>query len=181
MEKLMERFELLKKRIFDEDFLYRNRTIIPYFLFVYDPDKEHWINDKIEGLMNSTKEKGNVFQTVNLFDVFLNIFEDDVEDLIEIEKEEGIEVLLEAVGPTLDDNIVDCFTSLTEDAEVVLLNGIGTAYPYIHVSGMLKRLSTSGYMKPIIVFYPGTFNGMELSLFNKSNIIEDEYQIYVIA
>lgn len=183
MEKLIERFELLQRRILDEDFLYRNRTIIPYFLFVYDADKESWMNKKIEELMIDTKTQGKEFRILNLFDLFLHIFQEDIEELMDLENEEGTQEVLEAVEATLDDKqtVVDAFESLTEGAEVILLNGVGTAYPFLHVSGLLKRLATSGYMKPIIVFYPGTFNGMELSLFNHSDIIEDEYQIYVIA
>lgn len=183
MEKLIERFELLQRRIFDEDFLYHNRTIIPYFLFVYDPVKENWMNGKIEELLIDARKRGKNFRILNLFDLFLHIFEEDIEELMEMENEEGTYEVMEAVEATLDDKqvVVDAFESLTEEAEVILLNGIGTAYPFLHVSGLLKRLAASGYVKPIIVFYPGTFNGMELSLFNRSNIIEDEYQIYVIA
>jgi|SRR5699024_6393929 len=183
MNNLEERFDLLQRRIFDEDFLYRNKTIIPYFLFVYSPDKEQYINKQIEELVDNAKSKGKEFRIINLFDLFLHIFESDVDHLIKMEKEAGTQEVLEAIEPILDDRetVVKAFESISEGAEVVLLNGIGTAYPFLHVSGLLDRLSVSGYLKPIIAFYPGTFNGMELSLFNRSDIIEDEYQIYVIA
>lgn len=183
MELLDERFKTLGRRLFDEEFLTQQRTIIPNYLFAYHPSEEAFVGKAVkELLIRATNEKKSIIE-VNLFDVFCEVFAEDMEDILGLEETEGFSEVIEAVEPTLNDgeSLIVAFNTLAGNAEVVLLTGVGTAYPFIHASGLLKRLAVSGNSRPVIVFYPGTFNGTQLSLFGHYEAVEDEYQIYVIA
>jgi hypothetical protein len=183
MDILQERFNTLERRLFIENFLDEKRTIIPHFLFTYQGEHEAYVNQGVKKLLMKAEEYDKRILEVNLFDVFTTLFSEELEDVMALSEDEGLETLLDAVEPTLNDrdSLVETFKSLSRESDVVLLTGVGTAYPILHTSGLLKRLAMSGYSKPIIVFYPGTFNGTQLKLFDRYESIEDEYQIYVIA
>ena len=183
METLQERFATLERRLFVENFLDEQRTIIPNFLFAYQGEQEAYVNKSVQEILMKAEEHQKKIVEVNLFDVFTTLFAEELEDVFALAESEGLEMLLDAVEPTLNDSdsLVEVFNTLSKDSDVVLLTGVGTAYPIIHTSGILKRLATSGHSKPIIVFYPGTFNGTQLKLFDRHETVEDEYQIYVIA
>jgi len=183
VEKIQERLLTLERRLFDDDFLEQQRTIIPYYLFVYQLEEEYVVTEGVENLLNRSETVGKAVVEVNLFDIFQEVFKDDLEAIDEMMEIEGLAEVLEAVEPTLNDgkSIVEGFNVLAGEAELILLTGIGTAYPFINVSGLLKRLAVSGNSRRIVVFYPGTFNGTQLSLFGRHEATEDEYQIYIIA
>ena len=110
------------------------------------------------------------------------IFEEDLDDVRNLAKEGGLEELLDAVSPVLSGtDLIDMFKKLTDESDAVLITGIGAAYPLIHVSILLKKLGAIGYKKPLVIFYPGTFNGMQLKLFDRIDTAENEYQIISIA
>lgn len=182
-EILNERFQILQRRLLDEDFLSQQRTIIPYFLFTYDLKDEEFVKKGIQDTLNLTLQAGQKVTEVNLFDVFEAVFEEDLEAIEDLLVEEGLDAVMDAIEPTIDDgiSIVDAFETLAGESDIVFLTGAGTAYPFLHTSGLLKRLSVSGNARPIIVFYPGKFNGTQLSLFGKHEMTENEYQIYTIA
>ncbi|MED3382665.1 DUF1788 domain-containing protein [Bacillus tropicus] len=183
METLQKRFATLERRLFVENFLDEQRTIIPNFLFTYRGEQEVYVKQGVQKILMTAKEHTKKLVEVNLYDIFTTLFAEEIEDVFALAEAEGLEMLLDAVEPTLNDSdsLVEAFNNLSKDSDVVLLTGVGTAYPIIHTSGLLKRLATSGHSKPIIVFYPGTFNGTQLKLFDRYEVVEDEYQIYVIA
>lgn len=183
MGTLQERFATLERRLFIENFLDEQRTIIPNFLFAYQGEQEVYVNQGVQKILKRAKENEKKIVEVNLFDVFTTLFAEELEDVFTLAESEGLEMLLDAVEPTLNDgdSLVEAFNNLAKDSDVVLLTGVGTAYPIIHTSGLLKRLAASGHSRPIIVFYPGSFNGTQLKLFDRYEAVEDEYQIYVIA
>lgn len=180
---LEERFQTLQRRLLDEDFLSQQRTIIPYFLFTYDLKDEELVKKGIQETLELELQAGQEVTQVNLYDVFETVFEEDLEAIEDLLIDEGLDAVMDAIEPTIDDgiSIVEAFNKLAGDARIVFLTGAGTAYPFLHTSGLLKRLSVSGNARPIIVFYPGKFNGTQLSLFGKHEMTENEYQIYTIA
>ena len=183
MNHLQDRFTVLKRRIFEDNFLDADRTILPNFLFNYSQEEEFFVRKGVKEILSMAKNRGKSIVEINLFDLFLKVFEEDLDDVFELANSDGVEELLEAIAPVLSDgeDLIETFKVMIGEHQIVLLTGVGTAYPMLHSSGLLKRLGASGYNKPIIVFYPGTFNRTQLKLFNRFEAIEDEYQINPIA
>ena len=50
--------------------------------------------------------------------------------------------------------------------DLVLITGVGEAYPFIRVHALLEALQSYFNDVPILVMYPGSFDGHELRLFN---------------
>ena len=51
--------------------------------------------------------------------------------------------------------------------EIVVLTGIGNAYPLIRTHDLLNNLQILMKNKPLVVFYPGSYSGQILSLFEQ--------------
>jgi hypothetical protein len=49
--------------------------------------------------------------------------------------------------------------------DVLFLTGVGKAYPFMRSHKMLDSMQQAFADVPIVMFYPGTFNGQDLNLF----------------
>ena len=54
-----------------------------------------------------------------------------------------------------------------EHGDVLFLTGIGKVYPFMRSHKMLDSMQQEFSDIPIVMFYPGEFNGQSLILFNK--------------
>ncbi|MEH7308808.1 BREX protein BrxB domain-containing protein, partial [Neobacillus drentensis] len=119
---------------------------------------------------------------INLFEFLLSFFKDELEELKELSEEEGIDGLIDAIETILDEQqtVVESFIAQTEEAEIIFITGVGSAYPYIRSSQLLKMLSVNAYRKPIVLFYPGQFTGLRLKMFGILDN-EDDYQLSRIS
>jgi hypothetical protein len=54
-----------------------------------------------------------------------------------------------------------------QHGDVLFLTGIGKVFPFMRSHIMLNIMQETFADIPIVVFYPGTFNGQELTLFDK--------------
>ena len=107
-------------------------------------------------------QKGIVIKNINLYDEMLYLIGDDLQDYLEaddITKQEMFEDF---------SNILDLNNKLTpyiadmidsSDAEIIMLTGVGEAYPFIRVHSLLEALPTRQKRnRPIVVFYPGAYD-----------------------
>ena len=178
---IYKRLENLEARIHQEGFTSPTGigSEIPHFVFDYPAEDELIIRTYTKGLLKRTPLN---IKEINLFDFLLSLFEDDLEDLVEMANEDGVEELLLAIQPVLEDRhlLIDTFIEMVGEADIVLITGVGTVHPFIRSSHLLKKLSNHAYRTPIVLFYPGHFSGLDLRLFNRFNH-EDEYQITRIS
>lgn len=178
---IYKRLEQLETRIHQEGFTKPTGigSEIPHFVLDYPAEDELIVRTYIEGLL---KRSPLNIKEINLFEFLLALFEDDLDDLIEMANEDGVEELLLAIQPVLEDRhlLIDTFIEVAGDADLVFITGIGTVHPFIRASHLLKKLSNHAYRTPLILFYPGHFSGLDLRLFNQFNH-EDEYQITRIS
>lgn len=54
-----------------------------------------------------------------------------------------------------------------KNQDVLVLTGIGKIHPYMRSHKMLDSMQHLFADIPIVMFYPGTFNGQTLNLFNE--------------
>ncbi|OXM13286.1 DUF1788 domain-containing protein [Paenibacillus herberti] len=152
---------------------------IPHFVFDYPAEDELEVRSFVRRLVDQTSLN---ICNVNLFELFLHLFEDEIDDLMELGDEEGYEGLVEATETVLDhqQTLVNAFLDQVNDAELVLITGVGSAFPFIRSSQLLKLLASIAYRRPIVLFYPGYFTGLQLRLFNRI-MNEDQYQLSRIS
>ena len=171
-----ERLDKIWDRISDEDFL-ANRGVaneVRYYVFDYEPCDELIIREKIKALKKQNNPDADGFQIVeyDLYEMVIKILEEKgyIEKCIKFEDDKGMEYLYTAVTKMLrltnDDNlIVSRVLENTPKNAVVFLTGVGKVFPFVRSHNVLNNLHQVLDSVPVVMFYPGTWNGQSLSLF----------------
>ena len=181
MSQTYERLREMEKRINEESFpaLKGIGSEIPHYVFDYPAEDELQVRAYIQRLLQQTSL--NIVE-INLFRFLLSLFEDELDELIEISEEGGYEELVKTFQTILEDQnyIVKAFIEQAGDAELIFITGVGNAFPFLRSSQLLIKLSDNAFRKPIVLFYPGYFTGIELRLFGILRN-EDRYQLSRIS
>jgi len=91
-----------------------------------------------------------------------------------MEKNEGSEELLEAIKTFAPpDAFIEKIAKESDEAEIILITGVGQIYPFVRSHTILNKLHSVIENKPLILFYPGKYDGQKLELFNK--LKDDNY------
>lgn len=171
-----ERLDKIWDRISDEDFL-ANRGVaneVRYYVFDYEPCDELIIREKIKSLKKQNNPDADGFQIVeyDLYEMIIQILEEKgyLEKCIKFEEQKGMEYLYTAVTKMLrltnDDNlIVNRIVENTPNNAVVFLTGVGKVFPFVRSHNVMNNLHQVLDNVPVVMFYPGTWNGQSLSLF----------------
>ena len=177
-----DRLNKMEKRINEEGFTTPTGigSEIPHYVFDYPAEDELIVRSYIEGLLKRTSLK---IKEINLFKFLLSFYEEDeLEELIEISEEEGYEEIV-CIFQTIIEHphiMAQSFIEKAKDAELIFITGVGNAYPFLRSSQLLKKISDHAFRKPIILFYPGHFTGLDLRLFGILHN-EDQYQLTRIS
>ena len=168
------------KRISDEEFL-ANRGVaneVRYYVFDYDASMELVVRRKIELLQKQNNPQADGFE-IGVFDLYqmvLDILEERgyVEKCIKFEKTKGREYLYNAVSKLLrltssSNLIVNRIVEQTPEYAVVFLTGVGKVFPFVRSHNILNNLHQVLDSVPVVMFYPGKWNGESLSLFGTIN------------
>lgn len=171
-----ERLDKIWDRISDKDFL-ANRGVaneVRYYVFDYEPCDELVVRDKIKALKKQNIPDADGFQIVeyDLYEIVIQILEEKgyIDKCIKFEEQKGMEYLYTAVTKMLrltnDDNlIVNRIVNNTPKNAVVFLTGVGKVFPFVRSHNVLNNLHQVLDSVPVVMFYPGTWNGQSLSLF----------------
>ena len=171
-----ERLDKIWDRISDQDFL-ANRGVaneVRYYVFDYEPCNELIIRDKIKALKKQNNPDADGFQILefDLYEMVISILEEKgyIDKCVKFEEQKGMEYLYTAVTKMLrltnDDNlIVNRILESTPENAVVFLTGVGKVFPFVRSHNVLNNLHQVLDSVPVIMFYPGTWNGQSLSLF----------------
>ena len=171
-----ERLDAIWNRISSREFL-ENKGVandVRYYVFDYEASDEQIIRQKIKDLIARNNPEADGFRIIeyDLYKVILNILEERgyIDKCIRFEKEKGREYLYNAISKllrlTTDNNlIVNRIMENTPENSVVFLTGIGKVYPFVRAHNILNNLHQVFDKVPVIMFYPGNWNGQSLSLF----------------
>lgn len=171
MSSITERLDELRKRIQEEDFL-KGKGLsneVNIRIFCYDPKNEMVVRYFVEQL-SSMDLKSNV-QIVDLYETFLSICEDKriLNRIPQLEEKRGKEFLEKQFEKTCDaktfaKKVIDSFDG---NNDLLMITGVGKAFPFIRVHALLNALQEDFNEKPIVVLYPGAFDGHYVKLFNR--------------
>lgn len=170
----------LRARLCDTDFL-ANKGLgneAGIFTFCYDPTLEleardyfhHLISDASHGKLGAGDVKANIVER-NLYDTLLTIAKEKriLEKLPGQERKRGKDGLLKQIQRIVTP---EAYVSAMDwqphsPGDVLLITGVGEVYPFIRVHTILNNMQSMFRDVPIVVAYPGTFDGGSLSLFGK--------------
>lgn len=68
-----------------------------------------------------------------------------------------------------DNYIINTIKKNIDDKSIVFITGVGKAYPIIRAHKVLKNTHLKIDNVPVVIFLPGKYSGLEISLFGKLN------------
>ena len=101
-----------------------------------------------------------------------------MEKCYEFEKNRGLTFLAKTIGDAMrfstdDSIIIRRIQNDTPDNAIVFLTGVGKCFPILRSHKVLNNLHQVMDKVPVIMFYPGKYDGQELVLF--SEVKDDNY------
>lgn len=179
-ERLEQAEEIIKQPSFRQNKGLGNE--VGYYVFDYPAEQEMVIREWTRYMEAKYSKSYHDFELLvfDLYDIIIDTLEqeDFMEDCFRFEKKKGMERIVESVGRLLqisDDAsmIVQHIRERTPQNAVVFLTGVGKCYPLLRSHKVLNNLHQSVDHVPVVMFFPGTYDGQELVLF--SEIKDDNY------
>lgn len=172
MKQLQSRLDRVLERIESTEFL-NNKGLgneIGFYVFDYPAERELLVRQHLGFLTDKLNNRGYRFAHINIFEAIIQLLqeEDVLEDAFELQKSEGDDALREALKGVLGQEDIARFIVKQikpEEQQFVLLSGLGSAWPLIRGHSLLNALHAAMGYTPLVLFYPGTYNGLELHPF----------------
>ena len=172
-QELAERLDAIRERLDNDDFL-NNRGLgneIGFYIFDYPPQFELMVRDYLALLVGRMAKLGRRFVHLNLFDEMLAMLQERklLDKAFELEKKKGIDELAKALkGPLEQGRVAQHLVKKMDPSaqEFVLLSGLGQCWPLLRGHSLLNALHAYMGETPLVLFYPGRYNGLELYPFD---------------
>ena len=169
---IKEQLDLIKKRISEPDFL-ANKGLsneVGFHFFCYAPEYEMIVRDYITKLKEDKSPVYNIIEH-DLYNVFINILEEKrvLKNVPSLEEKKGKEHLLAQIQKiaTPQAFIEKMKYEPHELGDILVLSGVGKVFPYMRSHNLLESMQAYFSDIPVIVFYPGEYDGTSPKLFNK--------------
>ena len=172
--------EMIKKPSFRQNKGLGNE--VGYYVFDYPAEEEMLVRERVEYIRQKNENSMDGFKVVvyDLYEIIIGILKDKgyLEKCFEFEKTKGFDRITKSVSNMLritsaDSLIVNYIKENTPENSVVFLVGIGKCYPILRSHTVLNNLHQVVDNVPVVLFYPGKYDGQELVLFG--DIKDDNY------
>lgn len=186
-DRFEERLNQILPRITSDDFLAADGVgnEIPYFIFEYPPEKELLVRQHVLFLLDHIPKlkPGLGVVHINLFDFIIQHLRGRglLEKSFEIEKTKGKDHLRKHLEKVLHpEKLAPLMAELIPRGEtkLVLISGVGNAWPFLRASGVLNNLHKFTGKTPVVMFYPGSYDQVSFRLFGKIRDKEKQDNYY---
>lgn len=172
MESIVERLSSLEKNFTNEQFL-TNRGLsneVGIYIFAYDPKDEMAVQ---EFMKNQAKRGTAGYRLIkfDLYKTFLQICDERkiTKSIPSMQERKGSEYLKEQLKKVVSS---DTFAKKMEYephqyGDIIVITGVGAIYPFLRVHSFLESIQHMFEDIPVVVMYPGKYDGQTLVLFNK--------------
>lgn len=180
---LEERLNQIISRITSRDFLDSKGlgNEIGFWIFDYPPEREMDVREFLSGTVLPALDRhvpAVCAATVNLLKLVSELLEERnlLEKAMEMQQAKGDETTLAALRSVLKEDkiaqkIADQFDIANLD--LLILTGVGSVYPMLRTHTLLSALHPIMGKTPLLMFFPGKYDGHSLRLFN--TLAEDHY------
>ncbi|HHW38997.1 MAG TPA: DUF1788 domain-containing protein [Bacillales bacterium] len=184
MKSIYERLDEILPRITETSFRESKGlgNEIGYHIFDYDPKYEMLVRDHVAYIKErvNTDNSNLHIREFDLYEVVLEILQEKgfLEKNFEMEEKKGSNFVLNATKKALrltlnNDLVVQYITDRVKANDIVFLTGIGKSFPIIRSHTVLNTLQKKVDEVPVVMFFPGVYDGQELVLFGE--IKDDNY------
>jgi hypothetical protein len=175
-DRLTDRLNQILPRVISDDFL-SGRGLgneIAFYIFDYPPEDELRVREHLGFLLNHIPQRrpGLRITHLNLFDFVLDYLKSRnlLDKAITMQQEKGDDALKKALaGPLHENKLATVFAEVAEPAQhdLVLLSGVGSVWPLLRSHTLLNNLHPVMGRTPLVMFYPGRYDGQTLRLFGR--------------
>jgi hypothetical protein len=184
MKTIYDRLDEIMQRITKESF--RENTglgnEVGYYIFDYEPKYEMLVRDYVQFLKQKVNggNYGFIIKEFDLYEIMLELLENKgyLEKNFKMEQDKGSEFVFNATKKALrltekNDLIIQYIRDRVEKGDVVFITGVGKVWPIIRSHTVLNNLHQVLDEVPVVMFFPGVYDGLELVLFEE--IKDDNY------
>ena len=172
MDDIMNGLSKVSARLSEESFL-TNRGLsneVGIHVFCYDPKDELTVRAYFESLKSKSDVPYRLVER-DLYKIFLELCEDKhiMNSISNMEERKGKEHLSEQLQKvaTPEAFVEKMKYEPHEKGDVLLISGVGKVYPFMRSHKILDNIQHIFSDIPVLMLYPGTFNGQDLDLFGK--------------
>ena len=173
---LDERLNKILDKVTSDDFLGGQGlgNEVPFYAFDYQPQDEVKVREHVQFLQGAIIKRRPELKVafINLFELMLDMLKDrnKLDQSIEMQAKKGDAYMLKALKAPLDagkvaKELVDRYPP--SEFGLLVINGVGSAYPLIRTHNLLNNLQPFMGQTPLVVFYPGLYDGQSLKLFGQ--------------
>lgn len=172
MSEIRKNLDTVRERFSDDVFL-SNKGLsneVGIHVFCYEPNEEMIVREYFGNL----KDQGDLpFRLIecDLYKIFLQICEEKriLKTIPAMEKKKGSEVLLKQLHKIASPEVFVQHMQYEphQHGDILLITGVGKVYPFMRSHNILDNIQHLFSDIPVVMLYPGKFNGQELSLFDE--------------
>ncbi|MCC3359425.1 DUF1788 domain-containing protein [Bacillus sp. REN16] len=145
---------------------------ISFYVFDYEPQSELVVRDYIKHIKKEFGYEGSNRRIIefDLYKMLLEITKDKriFDRIFEMEERQGKDQLFKAMTTFAKPEVfLSKIKEKMDDYNVVFLTGIGKVYPFVRSHNILNNLQEVLDNVPVIMFFPGKYDGQSLQLFGK--------------
>ena len=154
---------------------------IGFWIFDYPPEHEmqmrSWLSGVIEPGLRKLKP-GLHFATIDLFECVISMLEERglLAKAVDMQMKQGDEAVLKSLRSVLkEDRVAAGIVDLVgaKDLDLLIVRGVGAVYPMLRTHTLLSALHPHMRDTPLLMLYPGRYDGQSLRLFGK--LTDDNY------
>ena len=172
MSELKERLDSLRALMQEPEFLEGKglSNEVNIRIFCYDPSDEMMVRHFIGQIMTDQSMNCHLIEH-NLYEVFLSVCEDKriTKTIPAMEEKKGKEFIRDQMSRMANNTafVKKMKYEPHEAGDVLVITGVGDAFPFIRVHVLLNAMQPEFPDVPILVFYPGNYDGRDVQLFNR--------------
>jgi hypothetical protein len=178
-----ERLNGILPKLTSRDFL-QNQGLgneIGFWIFDYPPEQEMAMRAFLHEVIVPALEKHQPAissAAVNLFDLTIGLLEDRklLDKALDMQRTQGDAKALESLRRVLkEDKLAERLVTQHDinNLDLLLLWNVGAVYPMLRTHTLLSALHPLMKDTPLVMLFPGKYDGYSLRLFNK--LAEDHY------
>lgn len=172
MSNIINQLNEIKKRFSDEVFL-SNKGLsneVGIHVFCYNPKDEMLVASFFSNLIQSENQTFHL-KECDLYRIFLQICAEKriLKSIPAMEKKKGSDYLLKQLQKAIlpEDFVEKMEYESHAHGDILLITGVGKVYPFMRSHNILDNLQHIFSDIPVVMLYPGTYNGQALSLFDE--------------
>jgi len=150
---------------------------IGFYVFDYDPEHEPLVQKHLPTLRSKLEGQPQSLTVVeiNLYQTTLDILNSRgfLQKAFDLEAKSGSAKLAKSIKPIVrpEQMIEHIQGQMSGHEDIILITGVGASWPILRSHTVLNNLHPVLDKVPVVMFFPGSYDGHELKLFN---ILKDD-------